>query len=49
MLHATANLRCRDLGAALGVASRISITQQAGADEARNGKAEDQRYRCDLS
>ena len=38
------NLRRRDIGAALGVAPRVSFGEQAGDDEARNGQRENQRY-----
>jgi hypothetical protein len=42
-------LRRGDLGAALGVPSRLALPEQAGANEARDGQHENQRYRCDLS
>jgi hypothetical protein len=37
------DLRDRDLGLVLGVASRVSLAEQAGAQEAGDGQPEDQR------
>jgi len=49
MLDAPADLRGRDLGAALRVASRVSLAEEAGNEEPRHGQSEHQRHRCDLS
>ena len=38
------NLRRRDSGTALGVAPGVSLGEQAGDDEARNGQRENERY-----
>jgi hypothetical protein len=43
------DLRRRDLGAMLRVASRTVLSDTAGDDEAGDGQSENQRYRCDLS
>ncbi len=48
MLHARADLCGRDLGAMLGVLSRVSLTEQAGPYESHNDQPEDQRYWCDM-
>jgi hypothetical protein len=37
------DLRGRDLGLVLGVASRVSLAEQAGAQEAGDGQPDDQR------
>jgi hypothetical protein len=42
-------LRRRDLGLMLGFASRISLDEEAGEEEARNRQRENQRYWCDVS
>jgi hypothetical protein len=44
LLDALADLRGRDLGAVLGVASRVSLAEQASTEETGNGQPEDQRY-----
>ena len=49
LLDASTDLRGRDLGAVLGLASRVSLAKQAGAEETRDRHREYQRYRCDLS
>jgi hypothetical protein len=40
------DLRGRDIGPVLGLASRVPLTEQAGPQETGNGQPEDQRYRC---
>jgi hypothetical protein len=35
------DLRRRHLGAMLGLASRVSLTEEAGSDEPRNGQPDD--------
>jgi hypothetical protein len=44
LLDARADLRSRDLGAVLGVLSRVALTEQAGPYESHNDQPEDQRY-----
>jgi hypothetical protein len=44
LLDVRADLRGRDLGAVLGVLSRVSLAEQAGPEESRNDQPEDQRY-----
>jgi hypothetical protein len=34
-------LRGRDLGAVLGLASSVSLAEEAGSDETRNGQPDD--------
>jgi hypothetical protein len=48
-VDAAADLRGRDLGAVLGVASRVSLAEEAGAVVPRKTQCEDQRHWCDLS
>src|SRR4051812_32867170 len=49
LLDARADLRGCNLGAVLGVAPRVPLTEEAGADQTRNGQRQDQRYWCDLA
>jgi hypothetical protein len=44
LLDARADLRGSDLGAVLGVLSRVSLAEQAGPYESHNDQPEDQRY-----
>jgi hypothetical protein len=46
--EARADLRGGDLGTAVGLASRVSLAEEAGPDEARSGESDDQRHWCDL-
>ncbi len=48
MLDARADLRGSDLGAVLGVLSRVSLAEQAGSEESHNDQPEDQRYWRDM-
>jgi hypothetical protein len=49
LLDAPADLRGRDLGAVDGLASGVSLAEEAGAEKTRNGHPEDERHWCDLS
>jgi len=44
LIEAPADLRSRDLGAVLGIQSRLTLAEQAGPEESRNDQPEDQRY-----
>jgi hypothetical protein len=48
-VHATADLRRRDLDALLGAVSRITRGEHAGDDETRDGQPENQCHCCDVS
>jgi hypothetical protein len=48
LVEAPADLRSRDLGAVLGIQSRLTLAEQAGPEESRNDQPEDQRHWCDL-
>ena len=48
LLDVPADLRGGDLRVVLGVQPRVSLAEQAGSEEGRNGQREDQRYHCNL-
>jgi hypothetical protein len=48
LIDALADLGGRDLGAVLRAYARVSLTNQAGPEETREGHPEDQRYWCNL-
>ena len=48
LLDAPADLRGGDFRAVLGVQPRVSLAEQAGSEESRNGQRKDERYRYNL-
>jgi hypothetical protein len=43
------DLHGRDLGATVGVASHIALSEHAGDDESHDGQRDEQRHACDMS